>query len=163
MARFIISQPKAEIARFVAERVGIEEQTPWQNYSALALVDETRILAGVVYNQYSKANVFAHIAGLPGRHWLSPEFLFAMFDYPFRELGVRRITGLVQERNADSQRFVLHAGFSFEGRLAEALPDDDLLVYGMLKRNCRWISDEFCGQLQRRNLRRFPLALCATA
>lgn len=161
--RLVVSQPKDAIARFVAERIGEGNYLPWNEFSAIALVDESRILAGVVYNQYSAANICMHIGAIPGRHWLCPEFLFAAFDYPFRVLGLRRVTGLVPRKNNDARRFDEHLGFILEGCLEEALPEDDLLIFGMLKRNCRWISDEFCGKLQRRLLRRTPIGELAVA
>jgi RimJ/RimL family protein N-acetyltransferase len=161
--RLVVSQPKVAIAQFVSQQIGEGNHLPWQEFSAIALVDEKRILAGVVYNQYSQANICMHVGALPGRHWLCPEFLFAAFDYPFRILNLRRVTGLVPRKNKDAIRFDEHLGFVLEGCLEEALPNDDLLIYGMLKRNCKWISDEFCGKLQRRHLRRLPIGQLAVA
>ena len=81
----------------------------------------------------------AHIAGKPGRRWLTREFLFAIFDYPFNQLGVRRITGLVPKKNKDARRFDEHLGFEYEGNMRNALADDDMIIYGMLKEKCKWL------------------------
>ena len=83
----------------------------------------------------------AHIAGKPGKRWLNRDFLFAMFDYPFNQLGVNRITGLVAKKNKEARRFDEHLGFKYEGNMRHALADDDMLIYGMLKRECKWLKN----------------------
>jgi hypothetical protein len=163
LARYIVAQPKEEIANFVSSVIGAGQHLAWDKFSALALIDDRRILAGVIYTQYSPANICMHVAAIPGRYWLCPEFLHAVFHYPFGELGLRRVTGLVPRKNADARRFDEHLGFVLEGCMEDALPDDALLIYGMLKKDCKWISDEFCGKLQRRGLRRLPVSQLATA
>jgi RimJ/RimL family protein N-acetyltransferase len=155
----IITQPKEAIAAFVASVQG--EHLPWGQYSALGLVREGRLVAGVVYNHWSETNCCMHVGAVPGRAWLVPEFLFAAFDYPFNERKLRRVTGLVPKKNAQARKFDEHLGFKLEGSMRHALPHDDLLVYGMLARECRWIKDEFIARLVKRAQRRAELPLAA--
>ena len=55
-------------------------------------------------------------------------------------VGCRRVTGLVHDNNHDARRFDEHLGFKQEGVLRKAAPDgDDMIVYGMLREECRWI------------------------
>lgn len=135
----IIAQPKEVIATFVSNAVGNDQHFPFENYSALGLVTDGELVAGVVYNHFTGVNIMAHIAGKPGRKWLTREFLFAMFDYPFNDLGVRRITGLVPKKNKDARRFDEHLGFEYEGNMRNALADDDMIIYGMLREKCKWL------------------------
>ncbi len=155
----ILAQPKEAIAAFVAETVGAT--LPWGQYSALGLVRDDRLVAGVIYNHWSESNCCMHVGALPGRSWLVPEFLYAAFDYPFNERTLRRVTGLVPKKNADARRFDEHLGFKLEGSMRHALPHDDLLMYGMLKRECKWISEEFTARLLKRAHRRAALPLAA--
>ena len=97
------------------------------------------LIAGVWYEGYNGANMNIHVAALPGRRWMTREFLYATFAYPFVQCNVRRLTGLVPESNTDAQRFDEHIGFTLETRLKEATPDGDLLVYRMFKDECRWL------------------------
>ena len=159
--REIICQPKEEIANFVRGIIG--EHLPFENFSTIALLDDSRILAGIVYNHYSVTNICMHVGAIPGRHWLNPDFLFAAFDYPFGELNLRRVTGLVPAKNLQARRFDENLGFKLEGCMKDALSDDDMLVYGMLRKDCKWISSEFCGRLQKRALRRLPASSLAMA
>ena len=100
------------------------------------------LIAGVVFNDYNGPNINIHCAGI-GRKWLTKDFLWAVFDYPFRQVKAKRITGLVGEGNKDSRRFIEHVGFHLETRLKNAHPTGDLLVYVMFKEECRWILPEF--------------------
>lgn len=136
----IIAQPKEGIAAFVA---AIQERSdPWGNYTTLGLVRGDCLVAGVVYNNFGGAGVCAHIAAIPGKRWLTREFLYAMFDYPFRQLGKRRITALVARRNKAARRFTENLGFQHEGCLRHALERDDIIVYGMLAEECRFLKPE---------------------
>tara|TARA_R110000796_G_scaffold214260_1_gene330255 strand:- start:1301 stop:1765 length:465 start_codon:yes stop_codon:yes gene_type:complete len=135
----IIAQPKEEIGKFVSTIIGHGQHFPFDDYSALGLVKDNELIAGVVYNYYNKPNIFAHIAATPGKRWLTKEFLFAMFDYPFNQLGCNRVTGLVPKKNKEARRFDTHLGFEYEGNMRHALPDDDMLIYGMLKEKCKWL------------------------
>ncbi len=135
----IVSQPKEEIAKFVSGIIGEGEHFPFDDYSALGLIKDGEIIAGVIYNHYVNPNIMMHVAAIPGRRWLNREFLFACFDYPFNQLNCNRITGLVPKKNKDARRFDTHLGFEYEGNMRKALADDDMLVYGMLKEKCKWL------------------------
>lgn len=137
----IVTHPKEIIAGFVLTR--LREMgyavSDFEKYSALGLVEDGMVIAGVIYDNYTNTNICMHVAALPGRKWLNREFLYAAFDYPFRQLGVRRVTGLVPKKNRDARRFDEHLGFKLEGVMRQALADDDICVYGMLRGECRWL------------------------
>lgn len=107
----------------------------------IGLLDPAQgLIAGVLYRNFNGANIEAHIAAQPGARWLTRSFLWAMFDYPFNQLGVRRITGLVPAKNLAARRFDEHLGFVVEATLKDALPGDDLIVYRLRREDCRWLS-----------------------
>jgi len=133
----IITQPKEVIAEFVSR---IQRQPePWGNYTALGCVKEGALVGAVIYNNFGAANVCAHIAAIEGAHWLTREFLFAMFDYPFNQLQKRRITALVAKRNHRARKFVRHLGFQQEGCMKHFFAHDDMICFGMLREHCRFI------------------------
>lgn len=98
------------------------------------------MVAGVAYAEWNGVNVVCHIASDGSKNWLNREFLWTIFDYPFRQLGVGRITVCVGEGNTASRRFVEHLGFQLEARLDKAHPTGDLLVYRLRKPECRWLT-----------------------
>lgn len=98
------------------------------------------IVAGVVYADWNGPNVVCHIAA-EGKRWATRQYLWAIFDYPFRQLKCKRITVAVGEGNEASRNFVEHLGFGLEARLEKAHPTGDLLLYSIWNTNCRWLSE----------------------
>jgi hypothetical protein len=100
---------------------------------------EPHLIAGVWFDGWNGANIYMHVAALPGRRWMTREYLWYVFHYAFEQCGVKRITGLVAETNQDARQFDEHIGFTLETRLTDACTDGDLLVYRMFKDECRWL------------------------
>lgn len=157
----IVAQPKEKIAMFVAQCVR-GQHLPWGEYNALGNVRDGVLLAGVVYNHFSDHNVCMHV-GAVGRYWLTPDFLHAAFDYPFNQLKVKRVTGLVPKKNKAARKLDENLGFTIEGNMRQALADDDMLLYGMTRSECRWLSAEFCERLAKWQARRQKPTLLAAA
>jgi len=138
--KHILANQDEMVAKWVASRMPIFEfgSTP---YTALGLMNQAgMIIAGCVYQNYTKADIHMHVAALPDKRWLNRPFLGECFRYPFEQLGCKRVTGLVPSKNTDAQRFDEHLGFIYEGRIRQILPDgDDLIIYGMLREECRFL------------------------
>jgi len=117
------------IARWVQERM--PNFLGWNvHYRAMGYELRGILAGGVVYTQHSCANiVVATVLEAP----LTRRFLRSIFHFPFVQLRCRRMTALVDTKNFKSRRLVEHIGFRLEGRMREAAPDDDVLVYGLLK------------------------------
>ena len=100
------------------------------------------LVAGVAYANWNGVNVECHIASDRSKRWLTREYLWAIFDYPFRQLAANRITCCVGEGNRQSRRFVEHLGLELETTLQAAHPSGNLLIYRMWRKDCRWISQD---------------------
>jgi len=111
----------------------------WGPFTAIGLIDETQILAAVIYNDFYEVGCSIHIAAVPGRQWMTRALLKAAFTYPFIQLGYQRLTGYVPAKNWEARRLDEHLGFKQEGLLRQMLPDDDVILYGMLRNECRFI------------------------
>ena len=106
----------------------------------LGVESNGELIAGVAFENYTKTNISIHVAALDGRHWLSRDFLFRVFAYPFLQLNCHRVTGLVRVDNIKAQRLDEHLGFVREGVLRRGATDGtDYIIYGMLKEECRWL------------------------
>jgi len=106
----------------------------------LGWVKNNELVAGVVFNDWNGVNINAHVAAVPGKQWMSRQFLWTCFDYPFNKLKVKRVTGLVGEGNTVARKFDEHLGFIEETRCKNAHPTGDLIIYVMWKENCRWLA-----------------------
>lgn len=111
-------------------------------------IKDGRFVAGVAYANWNGVNVECHIASDKSRRWLTREYLWTIFDYPFNQLKAKRITVCVGEGNKDSIRFVKHLGFELEAKLDGAHPTGAILIFCMKRQNCRFIQKGFtCEKL----------------
>ena len=125
------------VSEFVSELIGEQFRPPDPN---LGMLTDGKLIAGCVFNFYTGSGICMNVAASE-KGWLNRAFLRAAFGYPFRQLNCRRVTGLVRTDNVDAQRFDEALGFKREGLLRQADDDGcDLIVYGMLKSECRWLN-----------------------
>jgi RimJ/RimL family protein N-acetyltransferase len=138
----IVGGRDLEVAEWVADRcphLELEVHDGKPQFTAIGWERRGELVAGVVYDGYTRINIDMHVAA-EGVRWLTREFLGEAFRYPFVQLSVRRVTGKVPATNAAARRFDEHLGFTYEGTIRQALPGgEDLIVYGMLKSECRWL------------------------
>jgi RimJ/RimL family protein N-acetyltransferase len=97
------------------------------------------LVAGVTYEHYNGRTIAMHVAG-EGSDWMTREFLTAAFRYPFEQLRVHKIIGLVDSTNKEARRLDEHLGFRMEARVKDAAPKGDLLIYTMTRAECRFLA-----------------------
>jgi RimJ/RimL family protein N-acetyltransferase len=120
------------------QRIGV---TFRRDAYTMGLERDGQIVAVVVFDSFSETDACMHIASDGSRGWMSKSLLLAAFAYPFTQLGLLRLTGLVPADNADALAFDEHIGFVREGYHPKAGPDGkDLVSLGLLRENCRFIS-----------------------
>lgn len=125
---------------WAADRIGIRSFR--KDAKGIAIERASRLSAVVVYDCFSACDCSMHIASDGSRRWLTREFLAEAFAYPFLQLGLRRVTAKVASKNLDALEFDRRLGFLDEGLCREAMPDDDIVILGMLRRDCRLIPPE---------------------
>jgi RimJ/RimL family protein N-acetyltransferase len=122
---------------FVAERTPINRVSGAQ---AIGLEKDGELIAGAVYEGFNGHNVWVHLAGTPGRRWMTRQFLYAGFAYPFIQLGCSRISGYVEAWNMDARRLDEHFGYKQEAVLRGAASDGgDVILYVMRREDCRYV------------------------
>lgn len=105
----------------------------------IARIRDGRILGGVVYQNYTRASIEMHVAGL-APSWLSRSLLFVAFGYPFLQLGCLKVIGRVAAHNKRALEFDLKLGFNEEARIRDVYPEGDLLILTMRRDECRWLN-----------------------
>jgi RimJ/RimL family protein N-acetyltransferase len=105
---------------------------------AIGFTCAERLVAGVTYYGYNGANVWTGIAS-EEHGWINRRNLALLFDYPFRQLKVRRLSALIDASNTRSQDFVERLGFTREATLVDSATDGDQFVYRMFARDCQWL------------------------
>lgn len=107
-------------------------------YQAIGHIIDGEIAAAVIFKDYSLCDIGMHVAAVPGTRWATRTFLETVFAYPFGQLDCQRVTGYVPAKNERELKFDVLLGFTPEGLLRKALPDDDLVIIGMLKDECKY-------------------------
>lgn len=126
------------VLKWVGDRTDEDDFGPGS--TAIGLEEDNELIAGVAFNMYTKASICMHVAAMPGKRWMTKDFLWRSFAYPFIQLGCNRVTGLVREDNFVAQKFDEHLGFKREGLLRRACTDgQNMILYGMLREECRWL------------------------
>ncbi len=106
--------------------------------SALGIVHNDRLIAGVVYSTYKHPSIEGSIASI-STNWCTRNIMHHLFNYPFNQLKCRRITLLIKTEDTKIKAMAARAGFIHEGTLRHSLENGDQEIYGMLKSECRWI------------------------
>lgn len=137
----VIYGDDARVVPWVAERVNEDRL---EGAVGIGLEEDGKLIAGVVFNLYTGPGICMHVAAEPTKRWMTREYLYRCFAYPFIQLKCLRITGLVRVDNLEAQRFDEHLGFKREGLLRSACEDGtDMIVYGMLAHECRFITGRY--------------------
>jgi RimJ/RimL family protein N-acetyltransferase len=125
-----------EVLLFVRRHVHIPAT---EMMNAIGMKRDGRLVAGVLYESWSPNACWMHIAG-EGENWLNRSLLFHMFDYPFRQVGVKKIFAYIDASNAPCLRFVEHIGLTRDATLEGAGTDGgDAHIYSMKKERCRFL------------------------
>lgn len=123
------------VGPWVCEKAG----GTWQpnRGTAIGLLKDGQLVAGVLYEDWNGANLMCHIRGENG--WANREFLRLMFDYPFNQVKAKRLTAPIQSTNKVAIKFVQKLGFSLECVLSQATPDGDMHLYRLFREECKYL------------------------
>lgn len=110
------------------------------NSQAIGLERNGVPVAGVIYENWNKKSIVCHIA-IDGR--INSRFLWSIFHYPFKFIGVEKIIAPIAESNREARKLVCKMGFTEEARLLDAHPDGDLIFFTMTPDRCRFIGEKY--------------------
>lgn len=144
----IISEPKDILGQWLCSRTG-GIYTGEGQY--IGLVENGQIIACVGFEDYNGASIRMHVAG-EGKRWLTRDYLKFCFWYPFEQLKVKKIIGLVSSKNEQALRFDKHLGMVHEATIKDAAPDGDLLILTYTKEQCKFLATS--GNPDERTLKR---------
>lgn len=96
-------------------------------------------MGGVIYSHYTGESIAMHSASWHPR-WINRDLLWVSFDYPFNQLGVKRIFGQVPEDNLLARGFNENLGFEYVARVEGVFPHNvACLVMRMDRDDCRFL------------------------
>jgi hypothetical protein len=107
----------------------------------MGVMKDNKLALGVVFHEYQPTfkDICASIT-ITDKSVLSRAVLKKLFEYPFKQLKLDRITCHIDEFNNPSRSLCTRLGFVFEGRLRQgSINENDLMIFGMLRDECRWL------------------------
>ena len=111
-----------------------------EGMKAIGLKKDGKLVAGCIFEGYSGPNVWVHLAAVPGKRWMTKQYLRACFEYAFVTLGVKRLSGYVNASNHEAIRLDEHFGYKREAVLKGAAPDGgDVILYVMWREDCKYV------------------------
>lgn len=107
----------------------------------IGLTRNDELIAGVMYDHFIGNSIRMHVASDGSKKWLNREFLRVCFDYPFRQLKVKKVLALIDSTNEASLKFSQHLGFVKEATLAECGRKGDLVILSMTREQCKHLGE----------------------
>lgn len=136
MGKLVFDQ-KFRVGAWVAEKT--DQSSSWGGFYAMGIERDGDLVAGIVLNNHNGANATGHMA-IARYDPALPALLHAFFDYCFRQLALKRVTGLVPESNVRMARFTENVGFEHEFVMPCGAPDGgNMIVYVMWPARCAWL------------------------
>jgi RimJ/RimL family protein N-acetyltransferase len=132
----VIVAGNIEHAKAIAKAAGVAFN-PECNV-VIAREENGKLLGGVIYQGYTGASIGIHVASFDP-HWLNRDMLWAIFYYPFGQLGVQKLIGQTPSDNIKSLRFSAKLGFKEEARVEGVFHNADLIITSMQREDCRWL------------------------
>ena len=97
------------------------------------------LVGGVTYQGYTKASVQLHFAAFR-KNWGCRDFIWVAFDYPFNQLGCKKVFGQVPETNKTALEIDLKLGFKIVAKVEDVFPDGACYVLALAREDCRWLN-----------------------
>lgn len=124
-----------EIGTYVGKRLGVEISPPFQAIGFMT--DDKRPLSAFVFNDFNQSNMEMTIVAEPGG--ITRQVIRYVANYVFNTSKCRRLTVRTKRRNKRILKLAPRYGFKYECLARHYFPDDDAVVFRMLRDECRWI------------------------
>lgn len=139
--RYVLYGHSAEICAWVARIIPDSDESSFDGAEALGVVSDGRLIAGVVYDNYSeKFSTMELSIGSISPMWARKEIIRELLAYPFVQLGVNRCWAQVEASNHRAIKADKHIGFTQEAVLRDHFgPNKHGVILRMLAKDFRRI------------------------
>ncbi|MGC3959560.1 MAG: GNAT family protein [Verrucomicrobiota bacterium] len=131
----MITLERERVSDWLRDRIVKPRIDAWMGQWVAMGYEQDGVLVGaVVFDSFTPHECAMHVA-LDGR--VPRAVVREVFRYPYVTAGLNRITVSVAESNALSRRLIERWGFRLEGKKRLGCGDEDELIYGLLRQECR--------------------------
>lgn len=107
-------------------------------FVTLAMMEDGKIIAAAVFNNYQDSNIDMSVV-FSRRIALTRGNLRALFSYPFKQLGLSRVSVRTRASNMVVRKQIRRLGFQPEGKKPQFYGNEAAIEYGLLRSQCKWI------------------------
>lgn len=139
MSEIILNQDM-EVARLVSKLIpGIKSEEDLGTYRAVGFSKDGQLVAGAIFTNYTGFDVTISLASKV-KGWATKQTFPYIATLVFEKWHCRRLTAIIAKQNKHAREFSEKIGFKLEGVKRKGYRDnDDAMIYGMLKSECRWL------------------------
>jgi hypothetical protein len=94
---------------------------------------------GVIYDDFNGASIAMHVASDGSRRWMTRNFLWFLFAFPFLDLKCRVAVATLPASRIEAIFYARHLGFIQTAVIQDGHPTGDLLIHTMRREHCPWI------------------------
>lgn len=98
-----------------------------------------QVQAVVIFDLMTDVDCRLNVATDGKQRWLSKAYLAWIFRIVFLQWNMRRVSALVAADNEQSVKMVARMGFVQEGVVRKAFGEQDGILFGMLREECRYL------------------------
>lgn len=117
--------------------------------TAIGRVEQGDIKWAVIYDHYEEGGSIQMHVAISDPKSISRRAIFAVFEYPFCQLGVKKVLAVVNSTNHAALTLDLRLGFEVECVIKDAYSMGDMYILSMTPEQCRWIRGISDGKLQK--------------
>lgn len=108
-------------------------------WTAIGHEADGELIAAVFYTQPdSSTDLSMHVVARPGSRWMTQGFVRVAFAYPFKQEKMHRVSASAPAANEPFQRMLELLGFRREGTKRRLVDGGDVVIFGMLREECRY-------------------------
>lgn len=128
------------LGKWAWETMGYPDSWTHVGRTALGhITDDGEVLWAAVYEEYHpKGSIRIHIA-ISNPKFVTRRAISEVFEYPFYQLGVKKVIGIVDSANTAALTFDLRLGFGIEAIVKDAYDMGDMYILSMTQEQCRWL------------------------
>lgn len=126
-----------ELSLWAGLRLGLGGPVRGVDPTAIGVVRNGVIVAAALFSNYQPPTIeITFVTSTP--RWASRTAIKGIFEYPYVQLGCKRITAVTEACNKDARQFLERLGFKIEGRHPDAFPSGEGISYGLLRKDAEW-------------------------
>lgn len=117
--------------------------TPGESHCIAQYNQTDKLMGCVLFTDWNMGSIQMHMSLFGGFGGMRP-LLWLVYQYPFVQLGVKKVFGLVPEVNIRARNMNLHMGFRIEHLAADVFANPDgvngMYLMSMRREDCRWLT-----------------------